>query len=1016
MDRLSPVISASSLTKFHREMKASANPPSPTRDPVSPESNLGKRPSGHLCDMEAVKNSDALNSDDEAIIVLRRLPFKAVKDEETGKWKAVSTRVSDDSYLPFYRLLVDAESCNLECKLRFVGFPGAYPSDDSEKKQIIEILAEHNCIPVFLERETVEQHLNFSNSFLWPVFHGTKVFDDHDESLDQVQSFEESGWKSYQSYNNAYALALEAHTPPTSLVWIQDYHLLLLPRYVYLRQPNRPVGLFVHCSFPSSEVLSCLPNREEILKALLCCRLIGFQIFDYLRNFISCCQIVLGAHHTFQQGGVMQIEHDSKASVIAADHFAIPYNYLAEKLESDAFTTEAAEIRERFAGKTIIGSYDKCDRFAGVLLKLKIFHQFLADYRDAAGKVVLVQYVNALDENASQEHHSILAEMQKLASATNNAFTKPGEPPVVNIIVEEPRGYAHRLATLNAMDIFLNTATNDGLNLVPFMFYLAHSKDKKGIAIVSEFCGCSCALTGSFKINPFNPRAVMEAIDAAMSSTKEAHAVKFEKEHSYISSQQIGKWFEKHLSELKRLGRQSKQVTQSNVAGFDATFRKDLATSGNSFTHLSADKVIDAYKRAKTRLLLLDAEGTLAAKASFKHKAGTALLREGQPPDSKVLDCLLNLSEDQKNHVYVISGRDPATMEKWFGHVKNLGLCAEHGFYWRPPQKKDREFSGFERQSSGAGGLDPRWRNMDADIEGEHESGAWKSIAGEVMKLYVKRVQGSLLEVKNSGVSWNYRGLGGAALIHELALELARFLDPKDPQSVLHDFPVKVVCGKGYVEVKRSDVDKGVAATRVLKDFKDHHGADFILCIGDDRSDEDMFAAIRDYCEGPEEMEELPPLTSALPSQNSLMNSQPSNSSLTSSVPATPLAAERATASGYPGPQLAMPMASVPSLPSSSALSPTSGLSRASVSRLKTEKEKKYFTVTVGRKPSAANHFVTDVTEVSDLLHKLASQSTAAAFSRYSSAPSMQDLIQLQASGGGDTPEPIAEESEMTYG
>merc|ERR1719436_1140196 len=136
------------------------------------------------------------------------------------------------------------------------------------------------------------------------------------------------------------------------------------------------------------------------------------------------------------------------------------------------------------------------------------------------------------------------------------------------------------------------------------------------------------------------------------------------------------------------------------------------------------------------------------------------------------------------------------------------------------------------------------------DAAGEDED--WKTVAKQLMQQYVKRVQGSVLESKGSSVAWNYRKVGAQQLANEIALELARFLDPNmGPASLLYGYPVVVVNGKGYVEVKRSDVDKGVAVERVLSEMRERLGqVDFVLCIGDDRSDEDMFEVVNNLAAG----------------------------------------------------------------------------------------------------------------------------------------------------------------------
>eukprot|EP00913_Durusdinium_trenchii_P032276 g30221.t1 len=190
-----------------------------------------------------------------------------------------------------------------------------------------------------------------------------------------------------------------------TLVWIHDYELVMVPRFVYHRNPDFTTGLFLHCAFPSTEVMSCLPVREEILQGMLSSRLVTFQTFDYLRHFMSCCS---------------EVEHDARSVVVFADHFAIPYNHLVRKLSDEKVIDRARSIQNEFKGKTIIGSYDRFDCFSGLALKLGIFHRFLMEYRSHRQNVVLVQYVRARYTDSKRFGMVSLEELQQMAVSWSN--------------------------------------------------------------------------------------------------------------------------------------------------------------------------------------------------------------------------------------------------------------------------------------------------------------------------------------------------------------------------------------------------------------------------------------------------------------------------------------------------------------------------------------------------------------------------------------------------------------------
>jgi len=677
---------------------------------------------------------------------------------------------------------------------------------------------------------------------------------------------------------------------------------------------------------------------------MLSAKAVTFQIFDYSRNFLSCCSQVLGANHSFRKGGVLQVEYEGRSVVVMTNHFVVPFQWLLKRLETEGFQANVRSIRERFPDKTIIASFDRCDRFAGLTLKLRAFHQFLSEYSQYRSKLVLLQFVSKYTEDGSAEDTSqLMREVQRMATEINKEFSDPNGPPSIEIKVQDMDGDS-RLAMMQAADILLDTSINDGLNLSPCMFLSSHASDKRGAVIVSEFCGCSSALTGAYKVNPWDTRKVMRALDEALSGDSKEQADRFEKDFSYVSTQSMIDWVIQNMAELKAATAEDRST---QLAGLAAGFQMRI-TDTKLFQQLNFEMVLNDYKKAKARAIFLDYEGTIASRAGWKHKgeaSGIPLMNAGQPPDSQVLEYLQALTADRGNTVVILSGRKTPILDEWFQQVQGIGLCAEHGFHWVLPSTLKAKL-----QAAGEDvGNKERWQ----DQTNEEYNDGWKDVVFNIFKQYVKRVQGSRLEQKTSCITWHYREVGTPTLTNQFAVELARFLDPMNQEGVMYGLPVKVVIGKGYVEVKRSDVDKGVAVTRIIRDLKRvlTSPIDFALCIGDDRSDEDMFEAV-----------------------NSILGTQDGIES-----PKGPISPRRPSVEGGFRPP------------------PRRGSEDDLSSRMTSKDGPKFYTVVVGRKPSKAKFFVKDVSEVTELLHKLSSQAVASSFSKYSSAP---DLASLASMGG----------------
>lgn len=110
-------------------------------------------------------------------------------------------------------------------------------------------------------------------------------------------TFDESAWNAYTEANRLFAKAIAADVQDNDMVWVHDYHLMLLPAMLREeigdKKKNVKLGFFLHTPFPSSEIYRILPVRNEILLGVLHCDLIGFHTYDYARHFLSSCSRIL---------------------------------------------------------------------------------------------------------------------------------------------------------------------------------------------------------------------------------------------------------------------------------------------------------------------------------------------------------------------------------------------------------------------------------------------------------------------------------------------------------------------------------------------------------------------------------------------------------------------------------------------------------------------------------------------------------------------------------------------------
>lgn len=725
--------------------------------------------------------------------------------------------------------------------------------------------------------------------------------------------------------------------------------------------------------------------RIELMQALLSCHCLTFQIFEYARHFLTCCKFLLNCNYSFQEGGILQVEHESRSIVIRTDHVVLPYQRLLKRLDAPTVEARAASIRDKFPDRTIFAAIDGDEPFAGLTLKLRAFQTFVSDCPQHRHRVALIQHILVTKKEAD-ESRELISILRQMADEVNRTYCSPGAPPLV-VIQTDDTDVDERLAILLATDVLLDTSINDGLNLYPFMFYCAHSKTRKGAVIVSEFTGCSSVLTGAVKVNPWNTKAVMEAMHEVMTLEKSQQAAMFTKDHSYVSTQTFDGWVTQNLQDLKAAPNGAKRQLS-----LEHGFEKRFMDCG--FRALNFESVVRDYRECKgARLIFLDNEGTLSPdrRAALRYGVNSGLVRTSLTCDTDTLESLRNLASDQKNIVVVISGRERELLDDCFSDIPNLGLCAEHGFYWTLPGRLQAGGTAAQDRSTGS-----RWHCMK---ELSDEDNDWKTVCVELFKQYTKRVQGSMIEEKGSAVTWIYSEVGAQDLAQHLALELARLVDPNEPQGLMSGYPVMVVSGKGYVEVKRADVNTGLAVQRTLQMIQQQLKlqVDFVLCIGDARSDEDMFEAINILQEnslgggGQDVSREGRSMSSC-----SVMSGTPSVQSCTglSNTNSNPLLGYSTDKGGSSG---SLTTITEPQSPSSLLRKPPTFPKTRKPSTDEdnyTDEPQFFYTATVGRKPSNAKYFVKDIDSVSTLLQKLAKEGIRTKFSKFSSVPNLLELGQ----------------------
>ncbi|KAL9661243.1 hypothetical protein QQ045_026065 [Rhodiola kirilowii] len=748
-------------------------------------------------------NANSVSSDvassiiqDRTIIVANQLPVKAKRRPDNKGW---SFSWDEDSLL---LQLKDGLPDDME--VLYVGSLRV-EVDVEEQDDVSQILLERfKCVPAFLPADILAKFYHgFCKQHLWPLFHYMLPF-----SAAHGGRFDRSLWEAYVAANKIFSQrVIEIINPEDDYVWIHDYHLMVLPTFLRRRFNRLRMGFFLHSPFPSSEIYRTLPVREEILKALLNADIIGFHTFDYARHFLSCCSRMLGLEYLSKRGYI-GLEYYGRTVGIKIMPVGIHMGQIESVLNQADKDWRVEELRQQFEGKTVLLGVDDMDIFKGVNFKILAMEQMLKQHPKWQGRAVLVQIANP-PRGKGRDLEEILDEIHASCKRINETFGRPGYEPIV--FIDKPVSVSEKAAYYTIAECVVVNAVRDGMNLTPYEYIVCRqgtnqsssesSAPKKSMLVVSEFIGCSPSLSGAIRVNPWNIEATAEGMNEAISMSDAEKQLRHEKHYKYVSTHDVAYWSKSFFQDMER---SCKDHFRRRCWGIGLGFGFRVVALDPNFRKLSTDAIASSYLRAKSRAILLDYDGTVMPQASIDKK-----------PSQEVISIINTLCDDPKNVVFVVSGRGRDNLGKWFSPCKKLGIAAEHGYFMR-------------------------WSDNDEwETCGDNSDFGFMQMTEPIMNLYMEATDGSYIEKKESALVWHHQdadlGFGSSQ-----AKELLDHLE-----SVLANEPVAVKRGQFIVEVKPQGVTKGSVAQKIFNSMANiGKQADFVLCIGDDRSDEDMFEII----------------------------------------------------------------------------------------------------------------------------------------------------------------------------
>src|SRR4051812_15641968 len=288
----------------------------------------------------------------------------------------------------------------------WVGWPGAIPSTDEQRALLDQKLAEHSATPVYLSQQEAERfYEGMSNSVIWPLFHYLV-----DRLPLWVRDFEE-----YRAVNERFADSVCAQASEEDLIWIHDYHLLLLPRMLRERLPRARIGFFLHIPFPSSEIFRLLPHREDLLRGMLGANLIGFHTFGYARHFSDALLGNLGIEPELDR-----VDVEGRNVSIGVFPMGIDVQRFERLAEDPGLHERVSELRRAHGVEQLLLGVDRLDYTKGIPRKLLAMQRLLERSPQYRGKISLLQIAVPSRENVA-EYKSLRSDVEQLVGQINGS-------------------------------------------------------------------------------------------------------------------------------------------------------------------------------------------------------------------------------------------------------------------------------------------------------------------------------------------------------------------------------------------------------------------------------------------------------------------------------------------------------------------------------------------------------------------------------------------------------------------
>jgi trehalose 6-phosphate synthase len=473
--------------------------------------------------------------DGRLIVVSNRLPV-VIKKTEMGKNK----------FKPAVGGLVTAMNPILKKREGlWIGWAGDYKEEGIDTKELLRNKTKevgYDLIPVELSIANYNLYYKgYANEVLWPLFH----------NFSSYCVFAPEFYTAYDEVNKKFADTVFENLHESDFVWIQDYHLIKVAKYLREMGTTNCIAHFLHIPFPPLETFMRMPNKQELLDALLEYDLIGFQTEQDKKNFIDAVYKLTDLKQTeVESESIYKFMVGSREISVGSFAISIDYNEFSDGAKREKVFKKSKELKETYRDQVLMLGVDRLDYTKGIPQKLKAYQMLLEENPELRGRIKLIQVLVPSRVDIPQ-YSELKSEIEQLVGQINGCFSQPGWIPVqyrYRILSRE-----ELLVYYQACEIALVTPLKDGMNLVA-KEYCASKSDENGVLILSEFAGAMHQLKcGALLVNPFDTKSLVGVMKEAFFMSKKKKKKRMRKLQENIRSYDIYWWMDSFLSAARHV-------------------------------------------------------------------------------------------------------------------------------------------------------------------------------------------------------------------------------------------------------------------------------------------------------------------------------------------------------------------------------------------------------------------------------------------------------------------------------